>query len=246
MFFNSGDSMIVVNKSGRRVVNEKIMYNERARVHFVWDPVQAEYTNLLLFFIYDQRTADLFAGFGGPGGPIPPQNDAPFVISGRTLDALTAAIRDRLAALSGETGDLRLDENFAANLQDSVAIFNGYAEGGVDPDFARGETPAELALHGPRRPDNIFPNPTMSPISGQGPYYCIILAAGALDTHGGPKIDRRARFLDHRDRPIPGIYGAGNCIASPAGQAYWAAGGTLGPAITFGFIAGREAARRRD
>jgi succinate dehydrogenase/fumarate reductase flavoprotein subunit len=241
VFFNTGDSMVAVNKFGRRVVNEKIMYNERARVHFAWDPVRAEYTNLLLFFIYDQRTADIFQGFGGPGGPIPPQNQAPFVLSGQAFGDLAAAIQNRLTELAGQTGDFRLDDSFAENLRDTVATFNGYAQDGVDPKFARGETPAELALHGPARPGNDLPNPTMFPLSADGPYYCIILGAGALDTHGGPKIDRRARLLDHRDRPIRGLYGAGNCISSPAGQAYWSAGGTLGPAITFGFIAGKEA-----
>jgi predicted oxidoreductase len=51
-----------------------------------------------------------------------------------------------------------------------------------------------------------------------------------------------ARVLRPDGSPIPGLFGAGNCIASPAGQGYWGAGGTLGPAITFGFIAGRTAA----
>ena len=164
------------------------------------------------------------------------------MLSGQTFDGLAAAIQNRLTELAGETGGFRLDDSFAANLRDTVATFNGFAVAGVGPDFARGETPAELALHGPARPGNDLPNPTMFPLSEAGPYYCIILGAGALDTRGGPKIDRRARLLDHRDRPIPGLYGAGNCISSPAGQAYWSAGGTLGPAIAFGFIAGREAA----
>jgi len=90
-------------------------------------------------------------------------------------------------------------------------------------------------------PANDGPNVTMYPLRNEGPYYAVILAAGALDTCGGPAIDARARVLDTEGKPMPGLYGAGNCIASPSGEAYYGAGHTLALATVFGFIAANAA-----
>src|SRR4029453_6492899 len=77
----------------------------------------------------------------------------------------------------------------------------------------------------------------MTPLSQTGPYHCRLLVAGALDTKGGPRINERGQVLDYDDRPVEGLYGAGNCVSSPYGQSYPGAGSTLGAALTFGYLA---------
>lgn len=245
VFYILGDSTILVNRFGQRVMNEKRNYTDRSMVHFVWDPNKAEWTNMLLFWIYDQRTKDLWGGYP----PLPPQGvNVPFVITAETLGALTAAISDRLARLSPHTGGFSLDSSFAQNLEASVSRFNRFAEAGCDEDFQRGEYAydREWTTFPPVVPNVEWPPPeskniTMYPLSPQGPYHAVILAAGTLDTNGGPMINRNAQVLDTAGNPIRGLYGAGNCIASPTANAYWGAGSTLGPALTFGYLAGLHA-----
>ena len=79
----------------------------------------------------------------------------------------------------------------------------------------------------------------MWPISGSGPYYASLVTGGTLDTKGGPRTNTEAQVLDDTGRPIPGLYGVGNCVASPTGQAYLSGGITFGPYITFGQLAAR-------
>lgn len=126
--------------------------------------------------------------------------------------------------------------------------FNEFAKNGKDEDFHRGEYTydREWTTFPPTVPGAPWPpegsrNYCMYPLSDHGPYYAVILGAGTLDTNGGPVIDSRAQVLDVRGNPIPGLYGAGNCIASPTANAYWGAGSTIGPAMTFGHIAGIHA-----
>ena len=69
----------------------------------------------------------------------------------------------------------------------------------------------------------------MAPFSDSGPHFASIVGAGALDTNGGPRINVEARVLGRGGQPIPGLFGAGNCVGSITGQAYWGPGGTIGP-----------------
>jgi succinate dehydrogenase/fumarate reductase flavoprotein subunit len=246
VFFPAGDSAFQVNRYGVRVVNENRNYNDRTEVHGIYDASKAEFPNQLMFMVYDQRTAEAFAG----AYPLPAEPaGASYVLNGETLEALTDQIAVRLKEVAEHTGGFSLDSSFTENLKATIKRFNGFARSGKDEDFQRGDAAYDNEWHrvfSPMRADtewpaNEGPTRTMHPFRDEGPYYAIIFAAGALDTSGGPAIDANARVLDTKDRPIPGLYGAGNCIASPSGEAYWGAGHTLGLSMTFGYIAANAA-----
>ena len=236
-----GDSMLMVNRFGERVVNEKAPYNERSQAHFVWDPFRAEYPNLLLFMIFDQAVVDdpqrtIFRW------PVP-ADDRPrrYVARADTLEELANELHRRLESISGHTGGVRLDDQFLERLHSTIERFNQAAAAGHDPDFHRGETPIEQTWAGPPRPDAA--SAAMYPLAATGPYYAVILGPGALDTKGGPVTDENARILTTAGDPIAGLYGAGNCVASPSGQTYWGPGGTIGPAVAFGYQSAMHATK---
>ena len=236
-----GDAMIHVNKYGRRVVDEKMPYHDRSQAHAVYDPTRREYPNLLLFMIFDDTvaTSESRAGMRQPL-PAPGESVPEWVITGETWEDLAAKVDARLAEHTAETAGLRLDPSFVDNLKSTVERFSGFAATGVDEDFGRGRAPIGRAWNGPNREGS--PNPTMAPFATEGPYHCVILAAGILDTNGGPVINTDAQVTSTTGDPIPGLYGAGNCVASPAGQGYWGPGATIGLGITYGYIAGKNAA----
>jgi 3-oxosteroid 1-dehydrogenase len=244
-FSLAGDSVLSVNKYGRRACNEKATYNDRTQSHFAWDPARAEYPNFLQFAIVDERARTLFARGDGvmdhqAGNFIPPLGaDSKYVLSADSLEGLVDALSERLRALAQASGGIELAPDFLANLTATIERFNGFARSGVDEDFHRGESAIELFMHGERASDNELPNPALYPLADEGPYYATILAPGAIDTKGGPKVNERLQILDGSDEPVPGLYGIGNCVASPAGQAYWSGGSTWGPYITFGYVAAR-------
>lgn len=244
-FLPYGDSMVLVNKYGRRFVNEKAMYHVRAQSHFHW--AGTEYPNLVQFLVYDQAVADEPTFWPWRGCVPLPGMPQPWVVRGESVEDLAGALASKLETLrGGRSGsaavgpDVRLATDFADTLRATIERFNTFAATGVDADFQRGETPIQPAWQGPSRG---APNRTMHPIDLNGPLYAIPLGAAVLDTCGGPVIGPDARVVRTDGSAIGGLYGAGNCVAGPVGQGYWGAGGTIGPALTFGFVAGRNAAR---
>jgi predicted oxidoreductase len=239
MFSVAGDSMLFVDKRGRRVVNEKLPYNELAQAFFEWDATAGEYPNLVLMQVWDQRSQEHSAS-DEYGRLITGATDG-HVLRGETFEQLEAAVRDRLAQYAHVTGGLTLADGWAEQLRASVARFNELAATGVDSDFGRGERAVQQLFNGDVREEPGRANPTMWPLSEEGPYYAALVTGGTLDTKGGPKTDADARVLDDLDQPIAGLYGVGNCVASVSRRAYWAGGATIGPMIAFAYRAAQAA-----
>lgn len=120
----------------------------------------------------------------------------------------------------------------------SVARFNGFARKGKDEDFHRGE--GSISRYNGDVSNGA--HPSLAPLE-VGPFYAVQVFPGDIGTFAGIAADERARVLDAKGRAIEGLYAVGNDQANVFGGAYPGAGATLGPAITFGFIAGQDVAR---
>jgi 3-oxosteroid 1-dehydrogenase len=240
-FSPSGDSMIYVDKHGRRVTNEKLAYNESAQAFFEWNPALGEYSNLVLVAVWDQRSQDNSASSEYGRFIVPPGEKDDHVIKAATIEELTRRVGERLAKYGRQIGNLKLAPDFAGNLAQSVKRFNEFARDGKDLDFHRGERPVELLFNGPAAATPAALNPTMYPIAEAGPFYAALMTGGNLDTKGGPKTTPDGKVLDIADQPIAGLYGVGNCVASASARAYWAGGATLGPILAFSYLAASAA-----
>ncbi len=133
---------------------------------------------------------------------------------------------DTLEELAREAG---IDpEGLAA----TVVRWNGFVQEVLDPDFGRHQSPIDIgAAH-----------PSMGSIETP-PYYALPVHQGTLGTKGGPRTNTRGQLLDEQDAVIPGLYAAGNVMASPGGPAYYGGGATIALGMTWGYICGSNAAR---
>ena len=237
-----GDSMLMVNRLGVRAIGEKREYESRGQVHHVY--AGDEYINRVMFMVYDQRTAERYAG----RYPIPPAGTvADHVVSGAGVAGLSEALSRRLlrskSAMPAGIAPVALAPEFAERLAATIAKFNTMAERGEDDDFDRGTKAVELAFHGPRAADNSLPNPLMYPLDAGGPLYAISLVGTTFDTNSGPRIGSEGQILGTAG-PIGGLYGAGNCVDGVFGEGYPGGGSTIGPGMVFGFLAGAHAGHR--
>ena len=123
----------------------------------------------------------------------------------------------------------------AAGLEEEVRRHNIFARDGVDPDFGKGGN-----IYDRHQGDLTHqPNPCLGPIA-TAPYYAVAVYPGDIGATRGLITDASARVLDGQGAPIPGLYACGNDMNSVMAGTYPGAGITLGPALTFGYIIGRE------
>jgi 3-oxosteroid 1-dehydrogenase len=211
---------IMVNRSGRRFTDEASNYNAFGSAFHVVDVAKFEYVNHPAWMIFDNHYLTTYG--------LAHHNDPNAVPSWMTS-------APTLAELAG-----KIDVP-AAEFQATVARWNANVAEGHDPDFSRG-----VSTHDRFWGDAAFgmePQATLGPLD-TAPYYAVRVNSGCLGTKGGPLTDGTARVLDVDGDVVPGLYAAGNVMASVMGMTYGGHGGTLGPAITFGCLAGHDAAGR--
>ncbi|MFC0582817.1 FAD-dependent oxidoreductase [Micrococcoides hystricis] len=159
-------------------------------------------------------------GFAKPA-PVP---TFPYVQSGYLKKA------DSLASLARKCGIN------AVELEKTVAEFNRYARNGEDPEFHRGRT---VFNRNSGDPDNPWPNPSLAPLE-KGPYYAVKVLPGSFGTFAGLETDERSRVLQENGEPVPGLYAVGCDQANVLGGHYPSGGINIGPAMTFGYLAGQD------
>lgn len=214
---------LILNKEGRRFANEAKSYNDFGLDMI--DDQQKTGGSSDVWLIFDAgfreryMVGPLMAGSITPDARLPKHWLGEVYFRALTLDGLARQIGLPPAAVA-----------------ESVSRFNAHAERGEDPDFGRGDNIYDRYFG-----DEAFPNPNLAPVA-EAPFYAVRIVLGDLGTNGGLKTNVDGAVLDEGDQPIPGLYAVGNTAASDMGASYPGAGGTLGPAVSFGMAAADAAA----
>ena len=208
--------IIAVNASGRRFVNEADSYHDFTKALLDATPQASAPVAWLIADHKAQRRWGL--GWAKPFPfPLGPAIRSGYLKRGRTLAELAAVCGIPEAALN-----------------DTVATFNRHAERGEDPEFGRGQS----AYNRVQGDADHAPNPSLAPLA-HGPFYAVKIVPGSLGSFAGLRTDPQARVLDAGGEAIPGLFAVGNDMSSIMGGNYPSGGITLGPGMTFGYIAGR-------
>ncbi|KIH72714.1 FAD-dependent oxidoreductase [Corynebacterium glutamicum] len=208
---------IVVNKLGKRFVNEALNYHDFSRVFANIDPEESDFANIPAYLVMDSSFTSKYPVAGNP--TFTSSTEAPaWMVQADTLEELAAK--------------LGVD---AAGLASTVSRFNDDARTGVDSEFGRGATEQDRHLGDPAN----TPNPCLAPLES-GPFYAIELHPGVLGTAGGLQTDLDGEVLGWDGLPLGGLYAAGNCSATVFKDAYPGGGATIGSAITRAYAVGKH------
>jgi succinate dehydrogenase/fumarate reductase flavoprotein subunit len=214
--------LIAVDREGRRFVNEATTYQRFAEAMYAAD---AHTPTIPCHFICDDRCIARY-GLG--------------MVRPRRLN-LRGAIADgyvvRADTLAGLARALAIEP---AALEATIRRYNGFAAGGVDPDFGKGGDAYQRNLGDPAH----GPNPCIGPIE-TAPFYAILVYPGDIGASCGLVTDESARVLRADGTAVEGLYACGNDMDSLMAGIYPGPGVTLGPAMTFGYLAACHAARSR-
>jgi len=210
---------IIVNMSGQRFMNESMPYVEACHQMYggQYGHGDGPGENIPAWLLFDQqyRNRFIFAGLQ-PGQRIPTKwLDSGVIVKAGTLEELA------------QKTNLPIE-----GLRATIERFNGFARSGVDEDFHRGESAYDRYYGDPTNK----PNPNLGEIS-HPPYYAAKMVPGDLGTKGGIRTDIHGRALRDDDSVIEGLYAAGNVSSPVMGHTYPGPGGTIGPAMTFGYLA---------
>lgn len=217
---------VCVNRNGVRFVDEATGYDSFGQA-MVADQIKTG-ANCPCWLVFDAKFRAKFSAGGLMPWAHTPERKVPadwwdhYVFKADTIEELAKKIHVPVEALA-----------------QTVTNMNGYATSGLDSEFGRGGNIYDQFFGDP----TVAPNPNLGPID-KAPFYAVPITNGDLGTKGGIKTDARARVIDKAGKPIEGLYAAGNCSGNPFGACYPGAGGTIGPAMTFGFIAANDIAER--
>ncbi|PAT32203.1 FAD-binding dehydrogenase [Vandammella animalimorsus] len=210
--------LMAVNSAGSRFVNEATSYHEFVRAMYA-----SSEPAIPAYLICDHHFMERWGlGLALPGGR-PRQH---LIEQGYLYQAPSLAELARMLGLP------------PAALQASAARFDGYAQSGHDPEFGKGANAYNRYLGDPAQQ----PNACLGPLR-TAPFYAVKVFPGDIGTAQGLAINGHAQVLDTHGRPLQGLYAAGNDACSVFGGEYPAAGITLGPAMTFGWLAAQHMAR---
>ncbi len=223
-------SQFVVNGEGKRFINEAAPYMDFA--HAMIAGQRSGVTHIPCWLVTDIRSFHRYVVAGHL--PIPKVPFAPVPTGWKVPTAwLESGVVHEGRSWDELAGKINVP---ATELLKTAERFNELARNGHDDDFNRGAS-AYDNYYG----DPTLPNPNLYPL-GKPPYYAFQIILGDLGTSGGLRTDEHARVLRGDDTVVKGLYAVGNTSAAVMGRSYAGAGATIGPAMTFGYVAANHIA----